>query len=119
MSINKSLGYIRSNNERKSLTEQENAIRKFAKENNYEVSKIFSDYGKSNKGFRRKGLEAMLQYIWSSPQKIKTLVVVDRSRLSRKIEEFRTIIQFLKDTRIKLISLSDLKSKHTRKQAKQ
>jgi DNA invertase Pin-like site-specific DNA recombinase len=118
MHTSKLLGYVRNDSDKNTLAEQENEIRKFAKENNYEVVKIFSDHGKSAKDFGRTGLEAMLKYAFGSTQRVKALVIVSHDILSRSISELRTIKQFLRDTKIRLIFLSDLKLRYTGKPAK-
>ncbi len=109
--------YVRTGTENPNqFHEQVASVEKFAKENGYEISQIFDDYGVSgNKCYGREGLDDAMNHINEHPE-ISALIVDDVDRLTRSQEFYVVIRGFLKDQNVRLLSVKQLRIQDTPEQ---
>lgn len=81
--------------------EQEKACREFAKENDYEVVKVFDDTGTDN----RKAKDELISFCSDSVNKIEAVIAVDIERIGRAIFDQLALHKMLSISGIKLVTL--------------
>lgn len=90
-----------------SLENQKEACLKLGEKDNIEIIKYFSDEGESAKTADRPGLQAMLKFCADKKNKVTHVIVYKIDRLSRNVEDYSTIIGFLQQRNIQLISVTE------------
>ncbi len=90
-----------------SLKAQKEICLDYAKSNNYDVLKIFTEKGESAKTSNRTELKEMLNYAKANKSKIDALIVYKMDRLSRDTRDSLTIILSLKELGIDLKSVTE------------
>ena len=89
----------------KSIEAQISIAKKWAKDNDYSISNIYSDEGKSATNINRPALQEMLLGC-QERKNINAILVLDTDRLARNTLDHLTIKSLLKKTNTKVISIS-------------
>lgn len=115
--------YIRSFNKESintySVESQEKLIKEFLSKNNCRILETFIDENLSGKSFNRPAFQEMVNYLKENKQKIKFLVVSDKTRLfSSNKNNLRKFNFTLKKYRIKPVYITEfmLKSKKRKRE---
>jgi site-specific DNA recombinase len=90
-----------------SLKAQENLCSDYAKRNNYNILKVFSEKGESAKTTNRTVLKSALAYLKANKRKVDALIIYKMDRLSRNIYDSLTIRLTLKKMEIDIKSVTE------------
>jgi len=112
--LSKAIGYLRTatsteDSEENSLYNQKKDIVSWAKENDIEIEKFYSDVGSAYKR-KRPLLELMIEEIEKRIVTPDALIVASSSRLSRNLETNVRLENFLRNKSIEIISVNELLS---------
>lgn len=104
-------GYIRVStqgqaDEGASLEVQEKLIYEWARDNNFNVIKIFADEGVSAKTDNRPQLKEMLEAITLNDDNVEAIIVIDTSRFARNELDHFKLKAYLTACRVKLIAIT-------------
>ena len=94
-------------NEGNSLLTQERLCKQFAKNNDYEVDKVFVEEGESAKTIYRTSLQKMMKYCTLMEGKIDAVLIYRIDRLSRETADYIALRVFFNKLGIKLVSTSE------------
>ena len=111
--------YNKESTNKYSLDEQESVITKYSKDNGFNILKVFREENASAKNFDRKAFSEMMHYINLNKFLVKFVVVIDLSRISTNPNGLKRLKRYLKENRIKLISIVQSLIRYSEKQAKQ
>lgn len=91
-----------------SLLSQERMCRQYAKNNGYEIDRVFVEEGESAKTTARTELQKMMKYCKMQEGKIDALLFYKIDRLSRDSHDYAGLKIFFASCRIKLVSITEL-----------
>ncbi len=116
-------GYARvstgNQREEKTIEIQEQALKEYAEQNNYELVKIFKDDGVSGGLEDRIGLAEMFDFLEDKSNEVKGVLIYRLDRLARDLYLSEHLIKKLEELKVKLISTKerDLGSKDPMRKA--
>jgi len=90
-----------------SLKTQKETCLEYAKRNDYEVLKLFTEKGESAKTTNRTEFKKMIEYIKLKSDQIDALIVFQLNRLSRDMADHTDIVKFLTQNNIVLESATE------------
>jgi site-specific DNA recombinase len=91
-----------------SLSHQENVCREYAKNNSYEVEKVFVEEGESAKTANRTKLLQMMDYVKKNPKKrISKIIVYKLDRFTRNVGDHHELKAYFKNHGIDVISATE------------
>mgnify|MGYP000081783304 FL=1 len=90
-----------------SLKGQEKECHKFAKENNFEVIKVFVERGESAKTQNRTELKKLLEYAVENKKEISTLIIWKYDRFARNLNDQIELVEKFSLLKIKVLSATE------------
>lgn len=87
-----------------SVDAQEEQIKKYCKAKGYEVTKVFSDNGRSGANLERPGIQALLAEAVAG--RIAKVICLDFSRLSRNTMDFLVLKSLLKKNGVEIVDVT-------------